>query len=390
MNTEQMETRYLGRNKPGKFEMLQAEGLYLTATNGKKYIDFTSGYCVGNLGWNNRMLNEAIKTYQGPNYVSPHFYYKRWAELAEMLAEITPGKLKKTYRATGGTEAVEIALQAAIAHTKRNKFIAVEDAYHGDSIAAKSLTSAKFGETKHSFLNVHRIKPPLDKKAAEQIKKWLEKKDVAALIMEPIIMNLAVEVPEQEFMQEIARACKKNGTLLIMDEVMSGFGRTGKLFATEYFDIEPDIMCLAKSLTGGAAGIGATIVTEEVSRSMEKDSGYYSTYGWHPLSVEAAIANVAFYIEHEESLMRNVDMMSDYFYDRLFEMPFKSEVEIRIAGLAVALSFKDEKYAGEIEKNAFKNGLLVAGGEGKIKLFPALIIDKAMAKKGLDLLEKSL
>lgn len=390
MNTEQLDRRYMGRNKEGKLEIAQAEGSLITSVQGKKYIDFTSGYCVGNLGWNNPVILDRLKVYNGPDYVSPHFYYKGWAELAELLAQIAPGKLKKSYRATGGTEAVEIALQAAISHTKRFKFIAIDDAYHGDSIATKSLVNPEFGKTKHSFLNCHRIKPPLDKKAAEQIEKWLEKKDVAALIMEPIIFNLGIEVPEKEFMQKIARDCKKYGTVLIMDEVMSGFGRTGKLFASEYFEIEPDIMCLAKSISSGAAGMGATLVTEEISRSMEKDSGYFSTYGWHPLAVEAAIASVEYFKNNEDTILRHVELMSDYFYDRIFEMPFESEMEIRIAGLGIALKFEDNEYADQIVKRALKSGLILAGGEGTIKMFPALTIDKATAKKGLDILEKSL
>jgi len=390
MNTEELDKRYFGRNKEGKMELARAEGCVLTSTTGKKYIDFTSGYGVGNLGWNNPVILDRLEAYEGPDYVSPHFYYKEWSVLAELLAEVTPGKLKKSYRATGGTEAVDIALQASISHTKRFKFIAVDDAYHGDSIATKALVKSEFGKTQHNFLDVHRFKPPFDKKAAEQIEKWLSKRDVAALIMEPIVLNLGVEVPEKEFMQKIARDCKKYGTVLIMDEVMTGFGRTGKLFATEYFDIEPDIICLAKSLSSGAGAIGAVVVTDEISKSMEKDSGYYSTYGWHPLSVEAAIATVDYFKNNEETIFRHIDLMSDYFYDRIFEMPFESEVEIRIAGLAIALHFKEEDYAAKIVKKAQLNGLLLAGEEGKIQMYPALTIDKATAKRGLDILEKSL
>ena len=136
--------------------------------------------------------------------------------------------------------------------------------------------------------------------------------------------------------------------------------------------------------------MGATIVTEVVGKSMEKDSGYYSTYGWHPLGVEAAIATLTYYKNNKDSLLHHVDVMSDYFYDRLFEMPFESELEIRVAGLAIALKFKEEKYAEKIKETARKNGLIISAEEKSIKLFPALTIDMATAKRGLDLLEKSL
>jgi acetylornithine/succinyldiaminopimelate/putrescine aminotransferase len=110
--------------------------------------------------------------------------------------------------------------------------------------------------------------------------------------MEPISVNLGVLIPEMEFMAELAKLCRRYGTLLIMDEVATGFGRTGTLFASERYHLEPDIMCVAKAVTGGLGGSGATITTAAVAKSMEENGSYYSTCGWHPRSVRVAIATI--------------------------------------------------------------------------------------------------
>ena len=192
--------------------------------------------------------------------------YGPWVELAALLAELTPGKLRKSFRATGGTEAVEIALQLAMAATGRPGFISIEGSYHGNSIGAVSVAPGLGIEALPNLLShCHTIAPPLDDEAAARVEKLLRGKDIAALIMEPIICNLAVLIPEERFMRAVARSCRKYGTLLILDEVACGFGRTGTLFATEHYRVEPDILCLAKAITGGHAPMGATVVTEKVA-----------------------------------------------------------------------------------------------------------------------------
>ena len=147
----------------------------------------------------------------------------------------------------------------------------------------------------------HTIAPPLDDEAAARVEKLLRGKDIAALIMEPIICNLAVLIPEGRFMRAVARSCRKYGTLLILDEVACGFGRTGTLFATEHYRVEPDILCLAKAITGGHAPMGATVVTEKVALAAQGKVGFYSTYGWHPLSVEAALATLQYIRRHRRA-----------------------------------------------------------------------------------------
>lgn len=357
------------------------ERSFLITEEGKRYIDFSSGWCVGNLGWKHPKIEEAIHNFKGPSYVSLHFEYGPWIELASLLTEITPGNLAKCFRATGGTEAVEIALQAAMAHTGRTEFIAVHDAYHGNSIATEGLVSDS------PYFNWKKIKPPLNADSLKELEILLKSKKAAAFIMEPISMNLGVIVPDAEFMEGMEILCHKYGTLIIMDEIACGFGRTGKLFATEYFKISPDIMCLAKALSGGGAPIGATIMTEDVAGSLQEKQFPYSTYGWHPLSVAASIANVRFFKENWTALQENIQFMNEYFQQRLSQMNFKTQPQMNIIGLAMKLDFGDSDYGKKIADRAFKKGLIVAGG---VTMFPALDIDFETAKLGLDILEQSL
>ncbi len=140
-----LDKKFVGRDASAiPIEVVSAKGNYVYDSAGKKYIDFVMGWCVGNIGWGVEEVEKRIRNFKGPNYVDPSYLYKPWTELAEILAKLTPGKLQKSFRATGGTEAVEIALQAALAHTKRTKFISIEGSYHGHSIGAMSVGQPTF------------------------------------------------------------------------------------------------------------------------------------------------------------------------------------------------------------------------------------------------------
>ncbi len=390
MNTQDKDKKYLGRdNPPRHLEVARAQGNYVYDNKGRKYVDFFMGWCVGNVGWGVREIVNEIKKFNGPNYVSPGYLYKPWAELAELLASIAPGNLTKSFRATGGTEAVEIALQAAMAHTKRHKFISIEGSYHGHSIGAMSIGSSGFrGWYKNLLPGCYKIKPPLDAEAGKRIEKILSKRDVAAFISEPVICNLGVVIPTKEFFDIVQKACKKYGTLFIADEVATGFGRTGKMFACEHYGIKPDIICLAKGLTGGFGALGATIMTEEVAKSMEFSFSFYSTFGWHPLNVQAAIANLKYLVKNKKEFLKNANTMSRYFKERLEKMKFKYPTEIRAKGMAIAVVFKNKNYAGKIIEKALKNGLLIADATSNdFIIYPPINISYSVAKKGLDILE---
>lgn len=393
-NLIKMDKKYLARDVHGDpLEIIGSDKYYLIANDGKKYIDFISGWCVGNLGWGNKTIKKRLKQFKGPAYVNPFHLYRPWAELAKLLADITPGKLIKSFRTTGGTESVEIGLRAASAYTARREFMSLEGSYHGDSIATMSIGATLFKKNDKAGLlfNNHKILPTFDADCLSNIENILEKRQVAAFIMEPISMDLGALAPNKSFMQKLAKLCKKYGTLLIMDEVACGFGRTGKMFATEHFGIEPDIMTLGKAITGGYGGLGATITTREIAKAMEYDLSYYSTFGWHPLNVEAALGNIYYFLKFKDKIFNNVNSISQYIKERLLLMKYKVQPEIRVQGLAICLNFPEGNYAEIINKKAFRQGLILSLlRRNTFIMFPPLTINKATTKKALDILESCL
>jgi adenosylmethionine-8-amino-7-oxononanoate aminotransferase len=365
----------------------RSRGSYVFDNRGRKYVDFLAGWCVGNFGWNSPRLERARRSFNGPDYVYPHDSYAPWEELAGLLARIAPDGLNMCYRATGGSEAVDIALQAAMVHTGRSKFVSLEDAYHGNTIGSMSVGE---GAPEDAMRKSHKIALPLDADALDRVETQLKRRDVAGFIMEPVPINLGVESPEPEFMEGLSRLCTRYGTLLIMDEVATGFGRTGVLFASEHFDIEPDIMTLGKAITGGVAGMGAVISTDEVAESMSEDGSFYSTYGWHPLATHVAIANVRWIIQNKRRLLDGVAATSAYFRDRLAAMDLGEETKLNILGLAIGVDVGDQEYADEVAENCRRGGLLLDTEGSVITMLPALTIDRVAAKRGLDIFEESI
>ncbi len=378
-----------GGDRPKEIVISRTEGSHVYDDHGKKYIDFMVGWCVGNIGWGQTEVRRAIRQFRGPDYVTPSYMYKPWTELAELLAQITPGRLQKTFFATGGTEAVETALQAAMSYTGRHHFISIEGSYHGHSIGAMSVGDSAFRKQYHNLLfHCNKINPPLDAKAAAKVVKLLQSRKVAALIMEPIIMNLGVEIPTKEFFQTVSAACKKYGTVLIADEVATGFGRTGRLFASEHYSLKPDIMTLGKGLTGGYGALGATIVTPEIAKAMEWGFSHYSTFGWTPINVAATLANVRYFLKHQKKILSHAAEIADYLHSRLGDMPFQQPFEIHQAGLAIAIHFDDTKYPGEIVRKCRERGLIMAReGASAFIMFPALNVPRTVAKRAMDILE---
>jgi acetylornithine/succinyldiaminopimelate/putrescine aminotransferase len=208
--------------------------------------------------------------------------------------------------------------------------------------------------------------------------------------MEPIICNLGAVVPEDEFIRGVRKLCTRYGTLFIADEVATGFGRTGKLFACEHFDLEPDVLCMAKAITGGYGGLGAVITTSKIASAIKKDFGLYSTYGWHPRAVAVALANLRYLTRHRNKLLKNATQLGQYFLNRLSQMSFKGKATIHGKGFAIGIEVEDETYAAEVGDTCRRNGLLVSAEEDVLMLFPALTIDRQTAERGLDIFEKSL
>ena len=380
--------KFVGRAKPAEpLEVVGAQGSRVRDIAGRSYIDFQLGWGVGNLGWNPPDITARVRAFEGPSYVAPGMLYEPWADLAERLVDMTPGKLAKAYRCVGGTEAVELALQLATAATGRHKFISLQDAYHGNSFGARSLGS---GALDAHLPGCKKLAPPLDASALHRLETLLKDREVAAFIMEPTVTNLNVLVPDGDFMRGIVELCHTYGTLVIADEVACGFGRTGRLFACEHYDLEPDIMTLAKSITNGVAPLGATLVTNEVVKQVDEDYDFYSSYGWHPVSVEAAIATLEYWRDHRSEVLQNVSERSDQLRHRLSIMDFHAEQpELRIQGLAIGIGLGDADYVLQIEKKCRASGLLVFAEDDSLVMFPPLTIDHDTLDEALDIIAQA-
>ncbi len=313
-------------------------------------------------------------------------------ELARLLASLAPRPLTTCFRATGGSEAVDLALQAAMVHTGRRGFLSLEGSYHGNSLAGLSVGASDHRRRIKNLLpHCGKIAPPLDAKALGRIEQRLKRRDVAAFIMEPISINLGVVIPEKDAIRRVRELCRRYGTLFVADEVACGFGRTGRLFACEHFDLDPDMLCVAKAMSGGLAPIGAVITTAPIATSMEESDGaFYSTYGWHPRSVAAAIATLRELKANRRRLLAGVAEMSEFFRIRLLQLGFDRPAAVRIQGLAIAIDVGDEEYADAIHDKCRKNGLLVSTEGGAVLLLPSLTIDKRTATRGLDILARSI
>ncbi len=392
MNTKTKSNKYLVLNNNSiDIEITGTEGSYVFGANGKKYLDFTSGWCVGNLGWGQKEIKKAIKQYSGPDYVAPAFLYKPWADLAELLCELAPGNLNKVFRCTGGTEAVDIALQIAMAYTGRKKIISVEDSYHGNSIAARSAGASTNKEQLPALLpGMIKLKTPLDKSRINTLETNLRNKEVAAVLLEPVSINLCVAVHEPSFINALQRLCRKYGTLLIADEVACGFGRTGKIFACEHFELKPDILCLAKGISGGYGPLGATLTTSAIYSKIKDKVPAYSTFGWHPLAVAATLANVSYIKNNKDVLLKNVSEASQLFRTALSQLPFKKGGKISMIGVAIAIDLEDKKYAASVKQKCQNNGLLLTSQSEKLVMFPPLTITKNAIHEGLGVLQRSL
>jgi len=190
----------------------------VTDSRGRKYIDFVMGWCVGNFGWRPAAIAKAIERFKGPDYVYPGYAYAPWTELARLLTSLAPRPLTTCFRATGGSEAVDLALQAAMIHTGRRAFLSLEGSYHGNTLGGLSIGATDNREQIKNLLpHCGKVAPPLDATALRRIEQRLKRRDVAAFVMEPISINLGVLIPEQDAIRRIlgARSTFSNGTVAL-------------------------------------------------------------------------------------------------------------------------------------------------------------------------------
>lgn len=376
--------KYLGRaGEAQDIEVVGASGCRLRDIQGRTYLDFQMGWSVGNLGWNPPEIMARVRDFDGPTYVAPGLLYRPWTELAELLVERAPGKLARAYRCVGGTEAVELALQLAMKHTGRHKIVSLEGAYHGNSIAARAIGE---GDAEPHLPGMKKLAPPLDVAALDRLDTLLRHRDVAAFIMEPVVLNLGVLVPDTELMHGLVELCHEYDTLVIMDEVGTALGRCGRMYASELFGVEPDLMTLGKAITSGVAPLAATLATDEVAQT---ELEFFSTYGWQPLAVEAALATQLYWREHRDALIANIAERSAEARQQLSLMEFPREPAVRIQGLAIAVGLGDADYAQSLEDRCRDAGLLLYAEDDSLVMFPALTIDHDTLQEGLSILAEA-
>jgi 4-aminobutyrate aminotransferase len=344
------------------------------------------------------------------------FYYEGMVRLAEKLAALTPGGIKRrVYFGNSGSESVEAALKMARYHSGRDKFIAFLGGFHGRTMGALSLTGSKVVQRRgfHPMLPVQHIpypycyRCPYSKEPStcdveclkvledQLFKTILPAEEVAAIIVEPIQGEGGYLVPTKRFHEELRRIADKYGILLIHDEIQSGMGRTGRMFASEHFGVTPDIVTIAKGLASGMP-LAATVARAEVMNW--PPGAHASTFGGNPVSIASALTTIELL---EESLMVNATAIGAYMLDRMRGWPsrFKHVGDVRGLGLMIGFEMVYDKQTKErapelrdqLERMAFERGLLILGaGQNSIRLCPPLVITRDQAAYAIDTLEQCL
>jgi len=397
----------------------RGEGAIVEDVDGNRFLDFNAGIAVVATGHCHPKVVEAIQRQaaQLVHMSGTDFYYENMVALAEKLAALAPGGGERRVSfGNSGTEAVEAALKLARYSTGREKFIAFLGAFHGRTMGSLSLTASKPVQRRgFSPLvpGVHHIpyaycyrcaygKSPdscaveCAKVIEDQLVKTIVPADeVAAIVVEPVQGEGGYIVPPQKFFDELARIAKRFGMLLVFDEVQSGMGRTGKMWAAEHFGASPDILAVAKGIASGLP-LGATVARADLMTW--PPGAHASTFGGNPVACAAALATIELL---EKELVANAAQMGAYIMGRLREWPARFPVvgEVRGLGLMIGIELVRDRQTRErapavrnrVLELAFERGLLVLGaGENSIRLCPPLVITRDQAAFAVDVLEECL
>ncbi|MGJ7911521.1 putrescine aminotransferase [Neobacillus sp. LXY-1] len=351
--------------------------------NGKEYIDCLGGFGIYNVGHRNPKVVKAVTDQLKRQALhSQDLLDPLRAMLAKILGDITPGDLKYAFFTNSGTESVEAALKLAKMYGERTTFISTTRAFHGKSLG--SLSGTAKGMFRKPFLPLipgFRHVPFGD---IDMMSKTFEVcasvgEDVAAVIIEPIQGEGGIILPPDGYLKQVRELCDQYGALLIFDEVQTGMGRTGKMFAAELYDVVPDIICLAKAFGGGVMPAGAIVAREEVFKSwFENPFMHTTTFGGNPLACAAAIATIGVLIE--ENLPERAAVVGEYFLNELKKASEGHEdlvQEIRGQGLMIGIEFHKDEIGYDVSKGMFDHGVLVAGtliNSKTIRIEPALTI----------------
>ncbi|MCX7796325.1 MAG: aspartate aminotransferase family protein [bacterium] len=339
---------------------VKAQGAYIWDDKGNKYIDFLGGYGALNLGHNHPEIISAIERVKDRPNILQASLNKLSAGLANNLAVISPKGLKHVFFCNSGAEAVESALKLARISTGRKIFVYCTNSFHGKTFGALSVTGrGKYRKPFEPLIQDVREIPFGDISALESA---LKSRDVAGFIVEPIQGEGGIIIPPDGYLRSAREICDRYGTLLIIDEIQTGFGRTGYMFACQKEDVTPDIMCMAKSLGGGIMPIGATISTDEV---WEKGYGgldrcllHTSTFGGNSWAMSAGVATIDVIVR--ENLPEQARVKGEYFLNKLLALKEKYKLikDIRGRGLMIGLEFYQPE-GGILDK-------ITGGGVSKI------------------------
>lgn len=361
-------------NNPRLLEIERAEGIYLYDPNGKPYMDLVSGFNVSNIGHRHPAVLQAIRE-QLDKYlhvtVYGEFVQTPQVKFATKLLSHLPDTFQSVYLTNSGAESVEGAMKIAKKYTGRKEIIAAKGAYHGSTQGALSLIGNPAYHSAYAPLlpNIQFITfgdlPDLS----------LIGRSTAAVIIEPVQGEAGIRVPSQAYMQALRERCDEVGALLIFDEIQTGFGRTGKLFAFEQFGVIPDILLLAKGI-GGGMPLGAFVAPKNIMDVIKDNPmlGHITTFGGHPVSCAAALASLQVIVE--EGLVEQVERKSGRIRDLLNIPKIK---EIRGLGLMMALQLENFDQVEKVSEYCKQKGLIIdwfMHCESALRLAPPLTISE--------------
>lgn len=394
-------------------------GAMVEDLDGNRFLDFMAGIAVSSTGYNHPKVVAAIQEQAGRflHICGSDFYFEGMAALAERLARLAPGPApKRVFLTNSGTEAVEGAIKLARYATGRKALVAFKGAFHGRTTGALALTSSKarqragmgpfFPDVHHVFYGYcyrceyGKTYPACDIFCVDHIERdlfgrHLDPAEVAAVFVEPVQGEGGYIVPPPGWMQRLAEICRRHGILLVADEVQSGVGRTGKMWAIEHSGVVPDILLTAKGL-GSGMPIGAIIATEEVTTW--KKGAHGSTFGGNPVCVASALATLDLI---EGGLMENARVMGERLMagaQRLAEK-YPAVGDVRGLGLMIGMEFvkdresrvRNPEIVEKLVQSAFQRGLLLLGaGPSALRFAPPLVVDPYDVDTGLGIIDNVL
>ena len=391
---EQEFRRYVAQtsDEPMGIVVEKARGSTIIAKDGRRYLDFLAGIGVANVGHTNPAVVTAVKE-QAERYLHVMVYgeliQEPQVELARLLARVTPGPLSVTYFTNSGAEAVEGALKTARKYTGRHRIIAFEGSYHGGTLGALSaLGNERYRKPFEPLVPGFTFLPFDHEEALEALDR-----ETAAVIVEPIQGEGGVVVPSDGFLKALRRRCDEIGALLIFDEVMTGFGRTGRLFACEYWGIVPDLLIMAKAM-GGGMPLGGFMGRSEVMGTLSADPplSHLTTFGGHPVSCAAGLAALRYLLKHR--LSQRAEERGLRLQEGLRRLARGGGVrEVRGKGLLVGLELETPSLARSFVSFCFEEGLLLTStlhAEATIRLAPPLTVTTSEITHALAIMEEAL